>query len=47
MDKDILNEAEISNADILISLTNSDETNFISAAFAKSDGCERVIALLK
>tara|TARA_B100000214_G_scaffold347185_1_gene298315 strand:- start:918 stop:2294 length:1377 start_codon:yes stop_codon:yes gene_type:complete len=46
MDKDILNEAEISNADILISLTNSDETNFISAAFAKSDGCERVIALL-
>ena len=46
MDKDILNEAEISNADILISLTNSDETNFISAAFAKSDGCERVLALL-
>jgi len=46
MDKDILNEAEISNADILISLTNSDETNFISAAFAKSDGCDRVIALL-
>tara|TARA_B100001250_G_C19813768_1_gene797121 strand:+ start:3636 stop:5012 length:1377 start_codon:yes stop_codon:yes gene_type:complete len=46
MDKDILNEAEISNADILISLTNSDETNFISAAFAKSDGCDRVLALL-
>ena len=46
MDKDILNEAEISTADILISLTNSDETNFISAAFAKSDGCERVLALL-
>ena len=46
MDKDILNEAEISSADILISLTNSDETNFISAAFAKSDGCQRVIALL-
>ena len=46
MNKDILNEADISNADILISLTNSDETNFISAAFAKSDGCSRVIALL-
>jgi K+ transport systems, NAD-binding component len=43
MDKDILNEAEISNADLLISLTNSDETNFISAAFAKTDGCDRMV----
>ena len=35
VDRDILKEAEIANTEILISLTDSDETNFLSAALAK------------
>ena len=46
VDRDILKEAEIANTEILISLTDSDETNFLSAALAKSDGCKKILALL-
>ena len=34
VDRDILHEADIENTETLVSLTDSDETNFLSAAFS-------------
>ena len=46
VDRDILHEADIKNTETLVSLTDSDETNFLSAAFSSSEGCKRSLALL-
>jgi trk system potassium uptake protein TrkA len=46
VDRDILHEADIENTETLVSLTDSDETNFLSAAFSSSEGCKRSLALL-
>lgn len=46
VDRDILHEADIENTETLVSLTDSDETNFLSAAFSASEGCKRSLALL-
>ena len=46
VDRDILHEADIGNTETLVSLTDSDETNFLSAAFSSSEGCKRSLALL-
>ncbi len=43
----ILKEAEVHNSDILIAVTNEDETNALCALQAKHLGCKRTISLVK
>ena len=43
---DILEEAGVASADTVVSLTNDDETNILSAILAKRHGAGRVITLL-
>jgi len=45
-DREILHEADIGNTETLVSLTDSDEVNFLSAAFSSSEGCKKSLALL-
>ena len=45
-DREILYEADIGNTETLVSLTDSDEVNFLSAAFSSSEGCKKSLALL-
>ena len=46
IDREILHEADIENTETLVSLTDSDEVNFLSAAFSSSEGCKKSLALL-
>jgi trk system potassium uptake protein TrkA len=46
LDKDILEEADIGNAETLIAITDDDEANILGSILAKQHGCERVIALV-
>ncbi len=46
LDHTILEEADIENADLMISLTNNDQTNILGAAMAKNLGCKSNLALI-
>ena len=46
LDKDILDEAAIENAETFIAVTNDDESNILSSLLAKQYGCKRVITLV-
>ncbi|MEZ5813527.1 MAG: Trk system potassium transporter TrkA [Alphaproteobacteria bacterium] len=46
LDKDILQEASIENAETLVAVTNDDESNILSSLLAKQYGCERAITLV-
>ena len=43
LDQDILDEANIKDADMMLALTNDDETNIIISAVAKKNNCESLI----
>ncbi len=43
LDQAILDEANVSNANMILALTNDDETNIIVAAVAKKNECESLI----
>ncbi|MBL4804756.1 MAG: Trk system potassium transporter TrkA [Alphaproteobacteria bacterium] len=46
LDKDILAEASINNAETLVAVTNDDESNILGSLLAKQYGCERAITLV-
>lgn len=46
LDKDILDEASVADAEAMIAVTNDDETNILGSLLAKRYGCERVITLV-
>ncbi|MEM9470151.1 MAG: Trk system potassium transporter TrkA, partial [Pseudomonadota bacterium] len=46
LDKRVMKEANIAEADVMISVTNDDETNILSSLIALQAGCERVIPLV-
>ncbi|MDA0657052.1 MAG: Trk system potassium transporter TrkA [Proteobacteria bacterium] len=46
LDEDILAEANIASADMIVAVTNDDETNVLGALLAKQYGVERAIALV-
>ena len=46
LDKKILEEANISNTDTLIAVTEDDETNILACLLARQYGCPRVIPLV-
>lgn len=46
LDTDILNEANVDEADTVVAITNDDETNVLSALLAKRLNTSRVIALV-
>ena len=46
MDLNILNEASIERADVLLAVTDDDKTNILAAVRAKQAGCPMVIALV-
>ena len=43
LDQDLLDEANIKDADLLLTLTNDDETNIIISAVARKNKCESII----
>ena len=43
LDQSILDEANVNNADMILALTNDDETNIIIAAIAKKNNCDSLI----
>ena len=43
LDQEILDEANIKDADMVLALTNDDETNIIISAVAKKNNCESLI----
>jgi trk system potassium uptake protein TrkA len=46
LDKEILEEANISSSDTIISVSNDDEVNILSSLLAKKYGCKKSIALV-
>lgn len=46
LDENLLIEADTGKADIMVSLTNSDEVNVLACVMAKQLGCKRTMALL-
>jgi trk system potassium uptake protein TrkA len=46
LDRDILHEADIEDADILVALTNEDEVNILACVMAKRLGARRTMALI-
>ena len=46
LDRDILAEANIQQADAFLAVTDDDKTNLLSCARAKAEGCQLVIALI-
>ena len=43
---DVLREADVSNADMIIALTNDDQVNILTAVLAKQLGCKRALSLV-
>ena len=43
LDQNILDEANIKDADMMLALTNDDETNIIISAVARKNNCESLI----
>lgn len=46
LQKELIQEANMANAETLIAVTNDDETNILGSLLAKQYGCERVITLI-
>lgn len=46
LDQHILQQADIQDADLMVSLTNNDQTNMLSVAMAKRLGCKSGMALI-
>ena len=46
LEENILNEANVSGADLMLSVTNDDQVNILSALMAKRMGCSRCVTLL-
>jgi trk system potassium uptake protein len=46
MDSDILNEAGVDRADVLLAVTDDDKTNLLASVRAKAMGCRMAIALI-
>ncbi|MEO0543832.1 MAG: Trk system potassium transporter TrkA [Pseudomonadota bacterium] len=46
LDQQILHEADIQDAELMVSLTNDDQVNILSAVMAKRLGCEATMALI-
>ncbi|MCY1707393.1 Trk system potassium transporter TrkA [Pannonibacter sp. SL95] len=46
LDQAILEEADVSSADTMVTLTNDDEVNILSCVMAKKMGCRRNLSLL-
>ncbi|MBU2327815.1 MAG: Trk system potassium transporter TrkA, partial [Alphaproteobacteria bacterium] len=46
LDQNILQQADIHDADLIVTLTNNDQTNILSAAMAKRLGCKSGMALI-
>jgi trk system potassium uptake protein TrkA len=46
LDQQILQEADVADADLMVTLTNSDQTNILAAVMAKQLGCKSNMALL-
>ena len=46
LDEEILKEADVGNADMLVALTNDDQVNILSCVLAKRLGCERNLCLI-
>ncbi|WP_068312134.1 Trk system potassium transporter TrkA [Polycladidibacter hongkongensis] len=46
LDQGILREADVSDTDIMVALTNDDEVNILSSVMAKQLGCQRNLTLL-
>ncbi|PCI64499.1 MAG: Trk system potassium transporter TrkA [Kordiimonadales bacterium] len=46
LDREILNEANISQADTIVSVADDDEVNILSSLLAKQQGCPRAITLM-
>jgi trk system potassium uptake protein TrkA len=46
LEKEILREVNIENSDMIISITNDDEVNILSALLAKKFGCRKAISLI-
>jgi trk system potassium uptake protein len=46
LDQNILQQADIHDADLMVTLTNNDQTNILSAAMAKRLGCKSGMALI-
>ena len=46
LDRDTLVEANAGAADVVVAVTNDDETNIFSSVLAKREGCRRAIALV-
>lgn len=47
LEQDILDEAQIGLSDVIVSVTNDDETNIFAAVLAKQAGCKRAISLVE
>ncbi|SMC68277.1 Trk system potassium transporter TrkA [Rhizobium sp. RU36D] len=46
LDQNILSQVDIQDADLMVTLTNNDQTNILSAAMAKRLGCKSAMALV-
>jgi trk system potassium uptake protein TrkA len=46
LDRDVLVEANAALADVVVAITNDDETNIFSSVLAKREGCGRAITLV-
>lgn len=46
LNREILEDANMSDADVTISVTNDDETNLLSCLLAREYGCDRVVPLV-
>ena len=46
LDRALLDEAGIRNADAMLSITNDDKTNVLAAVRAKAEGCQLAVALI-
>lgn len=46
LDKDLLEEANLAQADAFLAVTDDDKTNMLSCVRAKAEGCQLVVALI-
>lgn len=46
LDQAMLNQADVSDADLMVALTNNDQINILAAVMAKQNGCRTSMALI-
>lgn len=46
LDQAMLNQADIADAELMVSLTNSDQINILASVMAKQSGCKSALALI-